>query len=154
MAHRCSATGSPEQLVIENPQLWWPNGYGRQDLYTVEVTLCFEGKELDCWKRRIGLRTMTVDRSKNEWGENFAICVNGVDIFAMGADYIPEDHLLGRVTPETTRGTARKVQNGRILMQFVSGVVAIIRRTGSMTSAMSLDLSYGRISCLHVRFMI
>ena len=80
------ATGSPEQLVIENPQLWWPNGYGRQDLYTVEVTLCFEGKELDCWKRRIGLRTMTVDRSKNEWGENFAICVNGVDIFAMGAD--------------------------------------------------------------------
>ena len=81
------ATGSPEQLVIENPQLWWPNGYGRQDLYTVEVTLCFEGKELDCWKRRIGLRTMTVDRSKNEWGENFAICVNGMDIFAMGADY-------------------------------------------------------------------
>ena len=34
----------PEQLVIENPQLWWPNGYGRQDLYTVEVTLYFEGK--------------------------------------------------------------------------------------------------------------
>lgn len=102
------ATGSPEQLVIENPQLWWPNGYGRQDLYTVEVTLCFEGKELDCWKRRIGLRTMTVDRSKNEWGENFAICVNGVDIFAMGADYIPEDHLLGRVTPETTRALLEK----------------------------------------------
>ena len=102
------ATGSPEQLVIENPQLWWPNGYGRQDLYTVEVTLCFEGKELDCWKRRIGLRTMTVDRSKNEWGENFAICVNGVDIFAMGADYIPEDHLLGRVAPETTRALLEK----------------------------------------------
>ena len=102
------ATGSPEQLVIENPQLWWPNGYGRQDLYTVDVTLYFEGKELDCWKRRIGLRTMTVDRSKNEWGENFAICVNGVDIFAMGADYIPEDHLLGRVTPETTRALLEK----------------------------------------------
>lgn len=103
-----SANGSPEQLVIEDPQLWWPNGYGRQDLYTVEVTLYFEGKELDCWKRRIGLRTMTVDRSKNEWGENFAICVNGMDIFAMGADYIPEDHLLGRVTPETTRSLLEK----------------------------------------------
>lgn len=51
---------------------------------------------------------MTVDRSKNEWGENFAICVNGVDIFAMGADYIPEDHLLGRVTPETTRALLEK----------------------------------------------
>ena len=103
-----SAKGSPEQLVIENPQLWWPNGYGRQDLYTVKVTLYFEGKELDCWKRRIGLRTMTMDRSKNEWGENFAIRVNSVDIFAMGADYIPEDHLLGRVTPETTRRLLEK----------------------------------------------
>ena len=36
-----SANGSPEQLVIEDPQLWWPNGYGRQDLYTVEVTPLF-----------------------------------------------------------------------------------------------------------------
>ena len=42
-----------------------------------------------------------MDRTKDQWGERFATCVNGVNIFAMGADYIPEDHLLGRVTPET-----------------------------------------------------
>lgn len=103
-----TVSGSPEQLVIAEPKLWWPNGYGEQNLYQVDVRLYFEGRELDCWSRRIGLRMMTVDRSKNEWGENFAICVNGVDIFAMGADYIPEDHLLGRVTPETTRALLEK----------------------------------------------
>lgn len=103
-----TATGSPDSLVIPEPKLWWPNGYGDQYLYQVDVTLYFDGKELDCWSRRIGLRTLTVDRTPNEWGENFAFCVNGVDIFAMGADYIPEDHLLGRVTPETTRALLEK----------------------------------------------
>ena len=49
-----------------------------------------------------------MDRTKDKWGESFATCVNGVNIFAMGADYIPEDHLLGRVTPETTRALLEK----------------------------------------------
>lgn len=43
---------------------------------------------------------MTVSRRKDQWGESFSHCVNGVDIFAMGADYIPEDNLLPRVNPE------------------------------------------------------
>ena len=46
---------------------------------------------------------MTVSRRKDQWGESFSHCVNGVDIFAMGADYIPEDNLLPRVNPERTR---------------------------------------------------
>ena len=94
---------SPKEILIENPKLWWPNGYGGQPLYTVEVTLYEDGEIADVWERRIGLRTMTMRIEKDEWGESFAHEVNGVAIFAMGADYIPEDHLLGRVTPETTR---------------------------------------------------
>ena len=46
---------------------------------------------------------MTVTREKDEWGESFAQTVNGVPFFAMGADYIPEDNLLSRVTPSRTR---------------------------------------------------
>lgn len=98
----------PRVIVIENPQLWWPNGYGDQNLYQVEVTLLKGEEELDVWSRRIGLRTMTMNREKDQWGESFNCRVNGVDIFAMGADYIPEDHLLGRVTPETTRALLEK----------------------------------------------
>lgn len=96
-------SGSPKEVVIEDPQLWWPNGVGEQPLYTVSVTLKKNGEALDVWTRRIGLRTMTMHFEDDQWGQCFAHCVNGKDIFAMGADYIPEDHLLGRVTPATTR---------------------------------------------------
>lgn len=98
-----------DAIIIDNPQLWWPNGYGEQNLYTVSVDLKIEdGTVVDNWTRRIGLRTITMDRSKDQWGERFATCVNGVNIFATGADYIPEDHLLGRVTKETTKTLLEK----------------------------------------------
>ena len=95
--------GSPEEVVVERPQLWWPHGYGEQPLYTVKVTAYAGDRELDSWQRRIGLRTMTISREKDAHGESFAHEVNGVQIFAMGADYIPEDNIFPRVTPERTR---------------------------------------------------
>ena len=93
-----------KKIFITNPELWQPNGFGKQNLYTVKLFLFnSKGKTLDSWERRIGLRTMTVKRQKDKWGESFAIEVNGNEIFAMGADYIPEDNILSRVTPKRTR---------------------------------------------------
>ena len=93
-------TTAAEQVVaIQNPQLWWPNGLGKQPLYRVTVRLATG--DTRTW--RIGLRTMTVSREKDEWGEEFCHVVNGMKVFAMGADYIPEDNILARVTPERTR---------------------------------------------------
>jgi beta-mannosidase len=92
------------RVIIENPELWWPNGYGKQPLYTVKLILLSpKGKELDTWERRIGLRTVTVKRQKDKWGESFATEVNGLAIFAMGADYIPEDNILSRTNPKRSR---------------------------------------------------
>ncbi|MCM1189127.1 MAG: glycoside hydrolase family 2 protein [bacterium] len=90
-------------ITVEDPQLWWPNGYGEQPLYLVEVRLYCGERLLDSWKRRIGLRTLTVHIEKDAYGEQFCHEVNGVRIFAMGGDYIPEDNILSRVTPERTR---------------------------------------------------
>lgn len=101
---------SPVTVKIHQPRLWWPNGYGEQNLYNVKVTLFCDGVETDSWERRIGLRTMTMCRKKDEWGECFAHEVNGVPVFAMGADYIPEDNLLGRVNPDTTRALLEKAK--------------------------------------------
>jgi len=98
-----AAHGAACEIVVENPELWWPAGIGSQPLYQVSVTLACGNAQLDTWTRRIGLRTMTVSRRKDEWGESFSHCVNGVDVFAMGADYIPEDNLLPRVNPQRTR---------------------------------------------------
>ena len=117
-------------IEVEQPQLWWPNGFGKQPLYTVELELCAgqktegEGSNpatesgdnsieavagqasarvvLDTFKKRIGLRTMTMHREKDRFGESFYHEVNGVGIFAMGADYIPEDNLLPRINRERT----------------------------------------------------
>lgn len=90
-------------VFITEPDLWWPNGYGKQPLYTVRGEVRNEkGEVLDLWEKRIGLRTLTVKREKDEWGESFCHVVNGVPVFAMGADYIPEDNILGRVTKERT----------------------------------------------------
>ena len=98
-----TGAGKRCEIEIDDPMLWWPRGYGDQPLYTVRVALTLDGAELDSWQRRVGLRTLTVKREKDEWGECFCHCVNGVSIFAMGADYIPEDNLLPRVTPRRTR---------------------------------------------------
>lgn len=93
-----------DTITVRNPRRWWPNGFGEQPLYRAEVTLLDEaGNELDRWSRRIGLRTLTVNTEKDQWGECFAHEVNGVKIFAMGADYIPEDNIFSRITPERTR---------------------------------------------------
>ncbi|MBU3112927.1 beta-mannosidase [Clostridium lacusfryxellense] len=93
---------SPKKIVVDNPKIWWPNGYGDQPLYKIKVVLMQEGVKLDIWDRRIGLRTMTMNIEKDEFGESFAHEVNGIKIFAMGADYTPEDNILSRVTPDRT----------------------------------------------------
>ncbi len=99
-----AATGDGVAPVrIENPRLWWPAGFGEQPLYTVKVSLYHDETLLDVWERKIGLRTMTMSTEKDEFGEKFAHKVNGVEVFAMGGDYIPEDNLLARTSPERTR---------------------------------------------------
>jgi len=97
----CFGEGLP--ITVKNPKLWWPNGYGEQPLYNVRVVMKNNGNEVDVWERRIGLRLMTVTREKDEWGESFAHTINGVNIFAMGADYIPEDNIFSRITTEQRR---------------------------------------------------
>lgn len=86
-------------FVIENPKLWWPNDYGDQPLYIVRTTLLDDdGTSLESITRRIGLRTLTISQEKDEWGNEFAFCVNGVKIFTRGGNYIPDDCLYTRIT--------------------------------------------------------
>ena len=98
-----SAAAIGNIICIDNPRLWWPNGLGEQPLYSVSISLSEDGRITDSLEKRIGLRTLTLTRKEDEWGESFSHCVNGVDFFAMGADYIPEDNVLSRMTAERTR---------------------------------------------------
>ncbi|NLF30700.1 MAG: glycoside hydrolase family 2 protein [Planctomycetes bacterium] len=86
-------------LTIRKPVLWWPNGMGDQPLYEVLVDLVdADGIVLDTAGRRIGLRTLGLDRHPDEWGESFQFAVNGVPFFAKGGNWIPADQFPTRVT--------------------------------------------------------
>ena len=95
--------GEGTEIVIDNPLLWWPNNMGEQHLYKVSARLMSADKECGSKSLKIGLRTMTVSREPDETGEEFCLVVNGVKFFAMGADYIPEDNIIGRRTREKTQ---------------------------------------------------
>ena len=87
------------ELPVIAPQLWWPNGLGEQPLYNVEVRLLdAQGATLDRWQKRTGLRTVELDRHEDEWGESFQFRVNGVPFFAKGANWIPADNFVTRLS--------------------------------------------------------
>ena len=95
-------------LDVENPQLWWPNGSrgpkapwpgdGAQPLYDVAVTLS-EGDVLrDQRTFQLGLRTLELRQEPDDFGTSFTFVVNGVPIFAKGANWIPADSFPSRIT--------------------------------------------------------
>jgi beta-mannosidase len=86
------------QSKINNPQLWWPNGFGAQPLYQVELTLVSGKAVLDSRSYQVGLRTLELRREPDEWGESFTFVVNGVPVFAKGADWIPADSFPTRIS--------------------------------------------------------
>lgn len=89
---------------ITNPHLWWPNGYGEQPLYNICVKLLEkDGDTLETVNKRIGLRTLTISQEKDQWGSEFAFCINGLKIFTRGGNYIPEDCLYTRISHETQK---------------------------------------------------
>lgn len=90
------------RVEIENPKLWWVRGYGEQPLYELTVRMEKDGAVVDSVTQKIGLRTLTVSTEKDETGSEFCFVINGVKIFAMGANYIPQDNLLSRINPERT----------------------------------------------------
>ncbi len=86
---------------IDNPELWWPNGLGEANLYDVKVELFDKSSELlDSAAKRIGLRTMKLVREKDEWGESFCFAANGIKFYVKGANWIPADSFITRMTRE------------------------------------------------------
>jgi beta-mannosidase len=97
------ATAAVVHLELAHAPLWWPVGHGEQPLVDLDVTIDevdagAGGASLDEWHRRIGFRTVEVDTRPDEIGASFTFRINGRPIFAKGANWIPDDHLLTRIT--------------------------------------------------------
>ena len=85
---------------IPNPDLWWTNGLGRQRLYHVLAELRCGGDLLDWRTERFGIRTIELVREKDQAGTSFYFRLNGVPLFMKGANYVPQDSFLPRVSRE------------------------------------------------------
>lgn len=104
-------------VTVARPQLWWPRGYGEQARYDCTVTLLdadahaagSEGESesgpeaLDEWREAIGFRSVVLDTTPDAAGTPFTLVVNGEPVFARGVNWIPDDALPVRVTPERYR---------------------------------------------------
>lgn len=91
------------RLEVPDVGLWWPRGYGEQPLYDVELTLLHEDRPLDVWQRRVGFRSVELDRAADAHGTGFTLVVNGERLFARGVNWIPDDVFPSRITRERYR---------------------------------------------------
>jgi beta-mannosidase len=116
------ATAAVVTVEVPDAALWWPAGYGDQPLYDLAVELRdAAGGELEAAARRIGFRTITVDVTPDETGTPFTVVVNGKPVFIKGANWIPDDHFLTRITRERLAGRAGQALGAHVNLLRVWG---------------------------------
>jgi beta-mannosidase len=108
-------------FTIENPNLWWSAGLGEPHLYHFKIELLANNQIIARSLVSTGLRDIKLIREKDEEGESFVFQLNGVKIFAKGANYIPNDNFLPRVTPAQYEKVVADAVNANMNMLRIWG---------------------------------
>lgn len=108
-------------VMIDNPHLWMPNGWGEPSLYKFTASVSVDGVEVASQERQVGLRSIRVVMEDDEHGKSFYFEVNGHPMFAKGANFIPDDALLPNVTPERYKRILEDVKAANMNMLRVWG---------------------------------
>ena len=120
-SHAAEAAGAT--LHVDDARLWWPRGMGEQALYTLVTRVAGPAGVLAEDRRRIGLRTLRLVQEpvQGEGGRSFYFEVNGQGFFAGGANWIPDDSLLERITPARYRERVAQAAQANMTMLRVWG---------------------------------
>ena len=108
-------------VMIDNPHLWMPNGWGEPSLYKFAASVSVDGVEVASQERQVGLRSIRVVMEDDEHGKSFYFEVNGHPMFAKGANFIPDDALLPNVTTERYKRIFEDVKAANMNMLRVWG---------------------------------
>jgi beta-mannosidase len=103
-------------IHIANPKLWYPVGYGAQDRYRFSYTVRIARDNAAQGTLNTGLRSIELRREVTKTGKSFAFVVNGIPIFAKGADVIPFDSFPNRATPEIHRQILQSARDAHMNM--------------------------------------
>lgn len=101
---------------IKQPKLWYPAGYGDQPLYDFTANVSIAGQVAEARAVKTGLRSIVLDRHLDQWGRSFQFIVNGIPVFAKGADVIPFDSFPNRVTPADYRHILQSARDANMNM--------------------------------------
>ncbi len=103
-------------IEIPKPNLWYPAGYGDQPLYEFTAQLGIAGQWAELRTVKSGLRSIVLDRHLDQWGRSFQLIVNGIPVFAKGADVIPFDSFPNRVTTANYRRILESARDANMNM--------------------------------------
>ncbi|KAK1754271.1 hypothetical protein QBC47DRAFT_429981 [Echria macrotheca] len=114
-----------EGFSLRDVKLWWPRGYGPQNLYQVRVR-CFAPAEKDDrllaeQVQTIGFRKAELVQDGDVHGKSFFFRINGVDIFCGGSCWVPADSFLSRISPAQYRSWVDLVASGNQTMLRIWG---------------------------------
>lgn len=106
---------------IKSPKLWWSNGLGEPHLYSFRTDLTVNNQTSDAWTEEVGLRSLKIINRPDKDGKTFYVELNGIPVFAKGANYIPQDNFLPRVTPGQYEKTILDAANANMNMLRIWG---------------------------------
>jgi len=109
------------KFSIVRPAMWWPNGLGPQPLYTFRARSVVKGETTDEKTTRTGLRTLRLQRVRDDEGESFTFVINGVPVFGKGGNWIPADNFPTRITKDKYRFLLESVRDSNMNMLRVWG---------------------------------
>ncbi|HEY1256472.1 MAG TPA: glycoside hydrolase family 2 protein [Terracidiphilus sp.] len=114
-------------IEIPQPKLWYPAGYGEQSLYEFTARIGTTRRDfitevgsgrypVDERTVKVGLRSVELHRELDKWGRSFEFIVNGIPVFAKGADVIPFDSFANRVKTADYRRILQSARDANMNM--------------------------------------